>query len=317
MQKHLQKLLLILALLLPGVTNAQTLTVANGTATNTYVPIYGYYCDADQHNQMVYPSSMLTDMSGSLITSLTFYQSQAASSSWGTTVTIKLKEITDSTLSDLVSTAGATTVWTGIVNGTTATQVFNFSSPFVYAGGNLLVDITTTEADYSQNYWYGISRSNSSVWAYYYGSTPTSISSADEGDVESFLPKTTFGYTTGSFCMPPRNFAASVMGDTVSFTWFDTSNASWQLVWGETGFNPDTVIYNVVNPYTTSYELTGMADGFYEAYIQAICTDDSSYWIGPLNFNIGIVVMNMATSGSDTLRKPPFHPFSLIPKRFQ
>ena len=92
------------------------------------------------------------------------------------------------------------------------------------------------------------------------------------------------------------------MGDTVSFTWFATSNASWQLVWGETGFNPDTVIYNVVNPYTTSYELTGMADGFYEAYIQAICTDDSSFWIGPLNFNIGIVVMNMATSGSDTLR---------------
>ena len=122
MHKHLQKLLLILAFLLPGVTNAQTLTVANGTATNTYVPIYGYYCDADQHNQMVYPSSMLTDMSGSLITSLTFYQSQTASSAWGTTVTIKLMEITDSTLTDLVSSTGATTVWTGTVNGTTAEE---------------------------------------------------------------------------------------------------------------------------------------------------------------------------------------------------
>ena len=51
MQKHLQKLLLLLAFLVPWVANAQTLTVANGTATNTYVPIYGYYCDEDQHNQ--------------------------------------------------------------------------------------------------------------------------------------------------------------------------------------------------------------------------------------------------------------------------
>ena len=163
MQKHLQKLLLLLAFLVPWVANAQTLTVANGTATNTYVPIYGYYCDEDQHNQMVYPSSMLTDLSGSFITSLTFYQSQTATDAWGTTVTIKLKEITDSTLSDLVSNAGATTVWTGTVNGTTATQVFNLTTPYFYQGGNLLVDITTTSSTYSENYWYGISRSNSSV----------------------------------------------------------------------------------------------------------------------------------------------------------
>ena len=64
MQRHLQKLLLLLAFLVPWVANAQTLTVANGTATNTYVPIYGFYLDANQHNQVVYPSSMLTDMSG-------------------------------------------------------------------------------------------------------------------------------------------------------------------------------------------------------------------------------------------------------------
>ena len=87
MQKHVQKMLLLLALILavPWAMNAQTLTVANGTTTNTYIPIYGYYCDADQHNQMVYPSSMLTDMDGSYILSLTFYQSQVATSPWGTT----------------------------------------------------------------------------------------------------------------------------------------------------------------------------------------------------------------------------------------
>ena len=208
MQKHLQKLLLLLALVLavPWATNAQTLTVANGTATNTYVPIYGYYCDEDQHNQMVYPSSMLTDMDGSYITSLTFYQSQVASSPWGTTVTIKLKEIADSVLTDLVSTTGAVTVWTGVVNGTTATQVFNFTLPYSYQGGNLLVDITTTSSDYSENYWYGISRSGASVYVYGYAPL-NSIYDGDDDNVETFLPKATFGYSTGSFCLPPADLA--------------------------------------------------------------------------------------------------------------
>ena len=43
MQKFLRTLMLA-ALLLPFASNAQnTLTVADGTATNSYVPVYGLY----------------------------------------------------------------------------------------------------------------------------------------------------------------------------------------------------------------------------------------------------------------------------------
>ena len=45
--------------------------------TTAYVaevlPIYGYWHDATQHNQMIYPASLLTDMAGGKIKSMTFY----------------------------------------------------------------------------------------------------------------------------------------------------------------------------------------------------------------------------------------------------
>ena len=302
MQKHLQKLLLLLAFIVPWVANAQTLTVANGTATNTYIPIYGYYCDMDQHNQMVYPSSMLEEMDGSYIMSLTFYQSQVATSSWGTTVTIKLKEIADSVLTDLVSTTGAVTVWSGVVNGTTATQVFNFTLPYSYQGGNLLVDITTTAADYSENYWYGISRSGGS--AYVYGDAPlSSIYDGDDGGVETFLPKATFGYSTGSFCLPPTNLTVSVNDDEALFSWPEaTDPTAWVVAWGPSGFNPDTAVVNMGIAYDTTFIASYLADGMYDVYVRSVCSGDSSVWYGPASFSVGFIVMNMATSGSDTLR---------------
>ena len=36
-----------------------TFTVANGTATNSYLPVYGTWMDANQHNQFIYPASLL------------------------------------------------------------------------------------------------------------------------------------------------------------------------------------------------------------------------------------------------------------------
>ena len=74
MLKSIKRLLLIAALLVPWVTNAQTtVTVADGTATNSYIPIYGLYADEDQHNQFIYPASMLSDLSGGMITGMTFF----------------------------------------------------------------------------------------------------------------------------------------------------------------------------------------------------------------------------------------------------
>ena len=51
-----------------GVARAEQLTVHDSTATNGYVPVYGFYADAYLKCEMVYPASELTDMVGKAIT---------------------------------------------------------------------------------------------------------------------------------------------------------------------------------------------------------------------------------------------------------
>ena len=54
-------------------TAQTTLTVADGTSSNYYVPVYGLYMDYYLRTQIIYPEAMLADMVGGTITQLSFY----------------------------------------------------------------------------------------------------------------------------------------------------------------------------------------------------------------------------------------------------
>ena len=58
------------------------ITVADGTATSSYVPVYGLWADYYTRSEMIYPAEMLEEMEGGEITSLTFYLSSPATASW-------------------------------------------------------------------------------------------------------------------------------------------------------------------------------------------------------------------------------------------
>ena len=78
-------------LLLCGVTRlpAQTnsTTVAEGTTTSNYIPIYGSYMSSWQHNQILYPESMLADMVGGTISEISFYtQAPGFNKTWDATM---------------------------------------------------------------------------------------------------------------------------------------------------------------------------------------------------------------------------------------
>ena len=292
MLKSIKRLLLVAALLVPWVTNAQTttVTVADGTETSSYLPIYGLWADEAQHNQFVYPASMLDDLSGGTITAMTFYMSSQATSAWGTTVTVSMTEVSATTLSGLLPTTGATTVWTGTVNGNTSTWAITLTTPYVYGGGNLLIDITTTAATYSSASWTGVSQSSAGY--YTYSSTTGSV---------SFLPKVTFEYALGDdFCFAPRNITGTRDESDIDFTWTDTNNYSWIVAWGPRGFDPDTVVDNTDVTTTQAYSLYDLATGQYTFAVRADCGNDSSAWVY-YDFNIGVDIINMNTTGVDTL----------------
>ncbi len=251
MKRFVQILILAAALCLPWAMQAQqTLTVHDGTTTNDYVPIYGYYADAYLNCQMVYPASELSQMSGKQITALTFYQS--ASSGWSSTsVQVYMAEVSSSSISAYESLSNLTLVWQGSLSGSSANTNISLSTPYQYQGGNLLIAVVNaTEGDYSSCNWYGETVTGASYQGYSYDNVASC-----SGNQRDFLPKTTFAYLNPGACMSPTSVTASnVNATSASISW--TSTASNFIVAYGTGTNPDSMA--TMTTTTTSAALTGL-----------------------------------------------------------
>ena len=134
------------------------------------LPVYGYWHDANQHNQMVYPASMLTDMVGKKIKSMTFYPAEY-SDTYGDysginfrngSVTFKMMETNGSTGFDANNpstiTGTMTTVSTvnmpSTANTSATTWLIEFDQDYEYNGGDLVIDVTTNAGDYGTTYFY-------------------------------------------------------------------------------------------------------------------------------------------------------------------
>lgn len=192
MRKFYLLLALLLTVLGAGQVMAQeTLTVYDGTKTNDYVPLYGYYADAYQKTEFIMPASELADMDGASITEMKYYSSNT-SVSWGSAVfEVFLKEVETTTMTGFLGKEGATTVYTGSLSIASGEMVITFTEPFAYNGGNLLVGVyQTTKGSYSSASFYGVSQDNQTAWRGYNSSSLSSVS----GSGQYFLPKTTFTY---------------------------------------------------------------------------------------------------------------------------
>ena len=193
MKKKVFSLMMMLLLAFVGFVRADELTVHDGTATNGYVPVYGFYADAYLKCEMVYPASELSVMNGGQISGLTFGISSPATEAWTGTFQVFVKEVSDATVSDFTGTTGATTVYTGTLDGTGSTMTVNFTAPYTYNGGNLLVGFyLTTTGNYKSISWAGETVNGASVQGYSYSSL-SDITATQR----NFLPKTTFTYTAG------------------------------------------------------------------------------------------------------------------------
>ena len=127
----------------------ETLTVYDGTTTKNTVPAYIFYFDDFTRSQFVIPANDLVEMVGSSITSMTFYTTSSDMSY--TTVSpadVYLMEVSYTSISAYEPKLSATIVYSGFFNIVSTDNggemTINFSTPFAYQGGNLLVGIENT-----------------------------------------------------------------------------------------------------------------------------------------------------------------------------
>lgn len=213
---YFYSLLLTALFLLPwsGI-KADELTTSSGN-TSTYLPIYGTWADADQHNQFIIPSSELEDMQNGTITGLKFY-AKSNSVSWtngsAPTITVSMANVTISNLSSGFYNESMTQVWSGTFSVSSGEWTLSFApgTSFVYGEGNLLIDISsTTGGGYASSLSFdGFNVSNGG--RYSYNST---------NNLNSFVPKTTFTYTPAATSCPKPTLTLNSKDDkSASFSW--------------------------------------------------------------------------------------------------
>ena len=265
---------------------ASPFTVANGSSYDDRIPLRGLYVDEYNHSQIIYPSSLLTEMSGNNITSMTFYLNSSAAASWGSArFQIGLKEVAESdfgtsTPSSFLSVS-PTVVYTGALDGTGSTMVITFSTPYTYNGGNLLFELkSTATGTYKSASFYGdydIDRKYSAIQ----GSSSTSAAAASVQYSTRFIPKTTFTYEAGA-CTTPTALAGTIVSPTdVSLNWTKgAGETKWNVQYKTSAAGAWTDASDVTkttNPRCTIPSLTpGTA---YNFRVRSWCAaDDQSDW---------------------------------------
>ena len=177
-------------------TDDYTLTVNNGTQTNDYVPVYGYYVDNKSYSQFIIPATNLADMLWGIIDKMTFYGSNKGSNPhWDDAqFEVYMAETTETTLSTLADWDTMTKVMNAAhLEISDGKMVVTLDAPYQYLGGNLLIGIKqTVSGEYSKCTWTGVSATGASMGGY--GDSNVSQ--------QNFLPKTTFTYIPVSLTDP-------------------------------------------------------------------------------------------------------------------
>lgn len=172
------------------------LTVNEGTTTNSYVPVYGYFsAAANLGGQFIIPAANLTDVQNKVIKKLTFYSNTSEYDYAEAEFDVCVKEISDANMSSSMY-AWDNGTWTTVYNGKLAVSGGKmnivFTSDFNYTGSNLLIGIHKTSTD----------KSGSNYNVSFYGNNASSYMSnySPNGNRQKFQPKTTIGYQekTGS-----------------------------------------------------------------------------------------------------------------------
>lgn len=280
MSRYASRVMLLLTVLLaPQHVQAEELTVYDGTTTNSYIPLYGYYADDGTRSQFIIPATELADMTWGNIEKLTFYTPRS-STSFNEGFTVYMKEVDYTTFETATMEDWSTmsAVYTGSLSINDYQMVIDLDEPYNYEGGNLMIGIQVTEwGTYTPNVsWYGSNTTGSYTAVYNYANSShvwnTSVTR------QAFLPKTTFTYTPGeppAVAKPTDLKATGTTAYTATISW-TSDEAKWNLHYKEA----DVPEWNIIENLTEkTYTMTGlMSNTAYNVQVQAVNGTETSRW---------------------------------------
>jgi len=254
-------------------------TVANDTALNNMIPVWGERTEMYQHGQVLYPASMLTDVAGRFITAVTFYLSSNEDPAWTATFKVGLKVVSENSIGAGFISTNPTTVYTGVFAVSTGNTItIQFNRPFAYNGGNLLLDISTLSSG-SYNYgiypdFYGTSSAASSICGVGWSAQEVGYTL-----VQDFIPKTTFSIS--STCSPANLNVSDITGSSAFVTW--EANPSGAEQYYELSYKLEGAASWTVCPGNITgdhYLLSGLTpDTLYNVRLRSHCSDGYSDYL--------------------------------------
>jgi hypothetical protein len=277
-------LTLLTAFLWLGAGNVwgEELKIGTNSTYTTNSPVWGNKANNFVMSQIIYPASSLTALEGKQITKLTFYtRSSYASNVVWNNMNVRITE------RDATSTFASTTDWedisaitplyTGQLNATGSTMEITLSEPYVYYGGNLVIDIRNsakTNASSSGKPRFQASTASNSVLYDYNSSssTPTNYT-----ELNNKRPDVMFTYedapATGG-CPKPKSLTKSDdTPDGATFTWeqnTDETTYQWACVTSGTAVTSWTTLAENVRTKTISGLTAGTA---YDFHVRSYCGD--------------------------------------------
>ncbi len=262
---------------------ADELTINNGSATSSKVPIEGLNADSQKRSEFIIPANMLDNLTGGTITKISFNLSSPPDAAWTATFKVFVKEVVQSQYTNtgsyyspsasFVGDTETTTVYTGTLDATSGTMDVSFNSGYVYGGGNLLVGFYITEAGNWKSATFTGATSDS------YSSCTGSMSTAS-GTPEKFLPKITFTYTPdpNHVSKPSGAEATNVAATTATVSWAEADGVTWEYTYKTADEEPEEA-GSYTSTDTRTVNLTNLSDNTtYYFFVRAIKNTSHSTW---------------------------------------
>ena len=259
----------------PDTTMPAIDTIAGGTSTSTYLPIYSFYKYG--MSQQIYLANELNGLG-----SINHMRLQTSASAQTRIWDIYLSHTSENSVDHFLPVENPVLVYSDTVNYDPGNWIdFEFTTPFSFNGSsNLLVTVVDRTGSYVSGnaaYTHSLPDGRSSCYAYrdgtpyaindYSGVTPYTL------NVRNNMIFSGYACSEHSTCAAPAVMVTAIHSDGVTLEWVSgAGESSWDLYYMQ---DADTGWTYVGEQFGNSYTLSGLGKGLpYKAKLVTVCGDD-------------------------------------------